>query len=212
MLQQDDASTQAQLSTSTAHTIYEDAYALVAGLLFIVLGLVFLKGAGIVTGGIAGIALLLSYAFGAPVGTIMAVINLPFLGFAYFTMGRAFAVKTLALNCGIAIVMSVMPQAVHLVHVQPAFAAFAGGTLCGMGVLALARHGAGVGGVGVMVLWLQKHKGINPGHSQFVIDALILLCSLLFLSLEQFAWSIFGAIASNAMLVAWHRQDRYVGH
>src|SRR3954467_7680193 len=43
------------------HTLAEDAYGLVSGVLFAAVGIAMLKAAGLVTGGIAGIALLTSY-------------------------------------------------------------------------------------------------------------------------------------------------------
>ena len=52
----------ATLPLGRPHSIAEDFYALVIGCILLVIGLVFLKAAGLVTGGIAGIALLLSQA------------------------------------------------------------------------------------------------------------------------------------------------------
>ncbi|KAK0329178.1 hypothetical protein LTR94_037854, partial [Friedmanniomyces endolithicus] len=47
-----------------------------------------------------------------------------------------------------------------------------------MGILAMARHGAGVGGTGIVTLWLQKKHGINAGRTQVMIDGVILLLAL----------------------------------
>lgn len=62
---------------------------MIVGMAFVVTGLVLLKAAGLVTGGIAGIALLAASIFPLPVGLIFTLVNIPFFIFAYFVMGRA---------------------------------------------------------------------------------------------------------------------------
>lgn len=194
------------------HSLTEDIYALVIGLTFIVIGLWLLKTAGLVTGGIAGIALLVSYVLPLPVGLIFTLVNIPFFLFAYFAMGWQFALKTIAVNLGVTCLMLLMPQALHIDFINPAFAALAGGTLCGMGVLALARHGAGVGGTGVITLWLQKKRGINAGRSQIMIDVAILLVSMSVIAPNRLTWSALSAFSMSAMVIAWHRPGRYIGY
>ncbi|VVE13400.1 membrane protein [Pandoraea pneumonica] len=193
------------------HSVLEDIYAMIIGMAFVVVGLVLLKAAGLVTGGVAGIALLASYIFPLPVGTIFTLVNIPFFLFAYFTMGPGFALKSTIASFGITFALAAMPQTLHVAFVNPLFAAFVGGTLCGMGILALARHGAGVGGTGIVTLWLQRRRGINAGISQVCIDATILLVSTATIPLGRVGWSALSAVAMSAMVVAWHRPGRYTG-
>ena len=80
-----------------------------------------------------------------------------------------------------------------------------------MGVLSLARHGAGVGGTGVVTLWLYKRYGINAGLTQIGFDVVILAVSLIVLSPGRLAWSALSAAAISGILVAWHRPGRYTG-
>ncbi|VVE75924.1 YitT family protein [Pandoraea sputorum] len=193
------------------HSVLEDIYAMVIGMAFVVVGLVLLKAAGLVTGGVAGIALLASYVFPLPVGTIFTLVNIPFFLFAYFTMGARFALKSTVASFGITFALAAMPQTFDIAFVNPLFAAFVGGTLCGMGILALARHGAGVGGTGIVTLWLQRKRGINAGITQVCIDATILIASLATMPAGRVAWSAISAIAMSAMVVAWHKPGRYTG-
>lgn len=60
------------------HTALEDVHALLIGSSFIAVGLTLLKAAGLVTGGVAGVALIVSYLGGWPVGTVFFLLNLPF--------------------------------------------------------------------------------------------------------------------------------------
>jgi uncharacterized membrane-anchored protein YitT (DUF2179 family) len=198
-------------TASTPHTVVEDAYAMIVGIIFVATGIYLLRAAGLVTGGIAGIALLLSYVLPLSVGTIFTLVNIPFFIFAWVTMGKGFAVKSMVASFGVTLLLAFLPEAMGVTYVNPLFAAIAGGTLCGMGVLALARHRAGVGGTGIFTLWLQRERGINAGYSQMSIDCLILLSSLLVISLDRVAWSVASALAISGMVIAWHRPGRYTG-
>lgn len=193
------------------HSRIEDLYALVVGCILLTLGLVFLKAAGLVTGGIAGIALLVSYVVPLPPGLLFTIINIPFFLFAYRALGPGFMWKSMAVNAGIAALSVAMNLGLQIQHISPLFAAIVGGTVIGMGVLSLARHGAGVGGTGVLTLWLFKRYGINAGLSQIGFDVVILLASLSVIAPSRLAWSAVSAIAISGILIAWHRPGRYTG-
>ena len=85
----------------TRHSLAEDCYAIVIGSSMIALAVVLLKQAGLVTGGMAGVALLGSYLVPVPATTLFIVINIPFFFLAARVMGRAFALKTLLANVAI---------------------------------------------------------------------------------------------------------------
>src|SRR5271155_335403 len=61
------------------HTPAEDVYAILIGSSFSAFGVVMLHMAGLVTGGVAGLALIGSYLSGYSVGALFFVLNLPFL-------------------------------------------------------------------------------------------------------------------------------------
>lgn len=194
------------------HSLAEDGYAIAIGCAFIAMGLMLLKQANLVTGGMAGIALLISYLIHWSPGVLFLIINLPFFLFAGRAMGLAFGLKTLFANVAIMAVGLIMPAALRIASVSPLFAALFGGSIIGFGILAIARHGAGVGGVGVVALILQKSRGWNAGRTQMLCDILILLASLPMLSLDRFGLSVLSAAAMNAVLMVNHRPGRYVGH
>lgn len=194
------------------HTLVDDAYAIGTGALFIAVGLLLLKCGGLLTGGAAGIALLLSYVTGQPLGLLYIWINIPFFLFGYLFMGARFTVKSLIGNVMIMAVLQLITPALQIAFIHPALAAIAGGTLCGMGILAFARHGAGAGGTGIVTLWLQKRYHVNAGRTQIVIDGAILLAALAVVTPGRIGWSALSAFATSAMVMAWHRPGRYAGH
>lgn len=193
------------------HSLLDDVYGIVVGVLFVAVGIVLLQAAQLITGGVAGIALLSSYVTGLSVGTLFMMINVPFFLFGYLFMGPRFTIKSLAGSALIMGLLKIMPHVLVINHIHPAVAALGGGTFCGMGILALARHGAGVGGTGIVTLWLQKRYGINAGRSQVMIDAVILLVALAVAAPQTVGWSAVSAVAMSSMVMAWHRAGRYFG-
>lgn len=193
------------------HTLFDDVYGISVGVLFAATGILLLKAAGLVTGGVAGISLLLSYLTGQSVGILFMLINLPFFLFGYLFMGPRFTLKSLAGSAMIMALLKLMPNGLVIGHVDPMLAALGGGTFCGMGILALARHGAGIGGTGIVTLWMQKKYAINAGRTQVFIDGVILLLALTSVPANLVGWSALSAIAMSGMVMAWHRAGRYFG-
>jgi uncharacterized membrane-anchored protein YitT (DUF2179 family) len=194
------------------HSRLEDAHALLMGSSFVAFGLVMLNAAGLVTAGVAGIALILSYATGWPVGPLFVVINLPFFLLAQKSMGSVFTLKSLGAMFVMAALARFMPLWLHLDRVQPAFAAIFGGSLIGMGVLSLARHRASVGGIGILGLFLQESRGWNAGFTQMLFDVVIVGASLPIIGVEKAAYSVLSVTALNVVMLAYHRPGRYAGY
>ena len=92
------------------HSRFEDAYAILTGCLFVVLGMVWLKAAELVTGGIAGLALLVSYFAPLPAGVLFTLLNLPFFLLARRAMGRAAMMKAVVANLTIAGLALIAPS------------------------------------------------------------------------------------------------------
>jgi uncharacterized membrane-anchored protein YitT (DUF2179 family) len=198
------------MSTLVArHAWYDDALALGTGTLFIALGLALFTHAGLLTGGTAGIALLVHYAGGWGFGPLFFAINLPFYALAWRVMGRAFTLKTFAAVTLLSTLASAVPRWADIARVDPWFAAVGGGLLTGAGFLMLFRHQASLGGLNVLVLWLQQRLGWRAGWVQLGIDATILAAALAWVAPGRVLLSIVGALALNLTLALNHRPGRY---
>jgi len=79
-----------------------------------------------------------------------------------------------------------------------------------LGLLALFRHGAGLGGVNILVAFLQERFGLRAGYVQLGIDLLILASGAFVVSLGQLAWSVGGAVVFNMILGINHKPGRYM--
>jgi uncharacterized membrane-anchored protein YitT (DUF2179 family) len=199
--------------TSTArHTPIEDVHALLIGSSFIAVGLTLLKAAGLSTGGIAGVALIVSYLTHWPVGVLFFLLNIPFYVLAQRTLGWTFTGKTLATNMLLAGLALSMPAWLKITTVDPVFAAVFGGTIIGMGILALARHKSSVGGIGVLALWLYEKRGISAGKVQMASDCVIVAAAFAVISWDKLLLSVLSAVALSMVIIANHKPGRYEGY
>ncbi|RED13206.1 YitT family protein [Pontivivens insulae] len=197
-------------ATATHHSPLEDAQGIGAGVVITALGLALYQGAGLVTAGMAGLALIISYASAWDAGIVFWLLNLPFYGLAILRMGWAFTLKTFAAITLLSVLLSFQADWLAVADIAPAYAAIAGGIAVGFGLLGLFRHRASLGGVGILALFLQDRLGWRPGLVQLVLDLMILSSGLLVLPWGAMLWSIIGAVVLNLFLTVNHRLDRYI--
>jgi uncharacterized membrane-anchored protein YitT (DUF2179 family) len=199
-----------RISTADWRRLQDDVQGLVTGTLFVALGIFLMKCAGLVPGGIVGVALLLHFATGLDLGAVLFLVNLPFYLLAWTRMGRAFTFRTAIAVSLLSLLSWWLPRAVTLQQIDGALAAVMGGLLCGAGILIIFRHGASVGGLNILVLRLQDRFGWPTGKTQMVLDALIVLGGAWYVGdARRLALSILAVVALNLALVYNHRPGRY---
>jgi uncharacterized membrane-anchored protein YitT (DUF2179 family) len=199
-----------RLTPTAWKRLQDDVQGLVTGTLFVALGIFLMKCAGLVPGGLVGLALLLHYACGLDLGAILFLVNLPFYLLAWARMGRAFTFRTAVAVSLLSLLSWWLPRAVALQQIEGALAAVLGGLLCGAGMLIIFRHGASLGGFNVLVLRLQDRFGWPAGKTQMVLDGLIVLGGGWYLGdAHKLALSILAVVALNLALVYNHRPGRY---
>ncbi len=199
-------------SESSAHSWLEDIAAIVVGCSLMSVGLAILHAAGLVTGGMAGLALLVVHFVPLGPGPLFALLNLPFLMLSWREMGPAFTLRTLAVSVGIALISVLLERRLAIAVEEPVLAAVVAGVLFGVGALVIVRHGSGLGGVGILTAWFSKRKGWPIGRSQIAVDLAILCLSFSFLNWGQVGLSALSAIIMGAMVWYWHRTSRYLGY
>jgi len=192
------------------HSLFEDTQGVFTGTVLASLGVMILGKAGLLTGGVAGMAFLLHYAFGVSFGLGFFIINLPFYYLAYKRMGKGFTIKTFCSVGLLALLSQFQPKWLEIGFVEPVWAAVLGGLLIGMGMLALFRHRASIGGVGILALYLQDRFGWRAGFVQMSVDLVILALAFLVTSPFIVACSVIGAVALNFFIAVNHRTDRYI--
>ncbi|WP_269586430.1 YitT family protein [Roseibium sp. Sym1] len=197
-------------STATHHNPLEDAQAIVTGTVLATLGVALLAHLNFLTTGVAGFALIISYAFGFNVGLVFFLINLPFFVLAATRMGRAFTIKTFVAIAVLSVMTGVQPKLFTFGEVDPLAGAVVAGLLIGFAMLALFRHRASLGGVGILAVFLQERFGWRAGLTQLVVDLTILGLSFAVVDRTAVLYSVIGAVVLNVFLAINHRSDRYI--
>lgn len=195
---------------STHHSLAEDAQGILVGVTMCAFGVLLLTSAGLVTGQTAGLAVLISYATGMDFGAAFFLVNLPFYALALRRMGLRFTCKTFAAVAGLSLLSMILPQVIRFDLLHPGAAAVLFGLISGTGLLALFRHGASLGGVGIVALYLQDRTGFRAGVTQLAFDAVVFALALTVMPWSAVAWSLLGAVVLNLVIAVNHRRDRYI--
>lgn len=191
------------------HTVVEDVLGLLTGTLLASFGLFLLKAAHAVTGGTAGVALLLSYAVPLPFGVVFFLVNVPFFALALWKKGLNFTVRTAIAVGLVGVFASVHPLAVDLQGIDPVYAVVLGNLLAGVGLLILFRHKASLGGFNILALILQERLGWRAGYVQMALDVTVVTVALAVVTPLSVLLSAAGAVVLNLVLALNHRPGRY---
>ena len=193
-----------------AHTVLDDVQGIAYGTTMAAFGIVLLTHLGLVTGQTAGLAVLISYVTGWGFGPVFFAINLPFYWFGYRRMGLGFVVKTFIAVAALSALAAFLPAYVSFANVNPIVGAVIFGFLSGSALLALFRHGASLGGVGIMALYLQDKTGFRAGWTQIIFDVVVFSLALFVRDWQTVAISALGALVINLVIAMNHRRDRYI--
>ncbi len=193
------------------HSPFEDVFGLATGAVVASVGLFLLKSGHAVTGGTAGIALLVSYVVHLAFGGVYFVVTLPFLVLAYLKKGPAFTARTLVAVAAVSALAYLHPHAVRLDGLNPVYAVLLGNLLAGIGMLILFRHDASLGGLNTVALLVQERTGVRAGYVQLGFDLCVILVSLTVVPPHIAALSAAGAVLLNLVLAINHRPGRYLG-
>ena len=194
------------------HGIVEDALGLLTGTFLVSLGLHLLHAAHAVTGGTAGLSLLLGYATAWPFWLLFLVINAPFALLAVWRRGWDFTVRTLVCIGAVSGWALVHDALFPVAWIEPWYGTLAGNLLAGVGVLILFRHRASVGGINIIGLEIQDRTGFRAGWTMMIFDVLIVLSALLVVPWTNVLMSAVGAVLLNLVLALNPRPGRYLGH
>lgn len=192
------------------HSLIEDAQGIAYGGTMAAFGIVILTHLGLVTGQTAGLAVLVSYATGYGFGPVFFAINIPFYLAGLLRMGWQFTLKTFVAVALLSGLSMWLPTQVSFASLNPVVGAVLFGFLSGSALLALFRHGASLGGVGIVALILQDRLGWQAGWVQLGFDAVLFALAFLVIPPEKVLVSFLGALVVNLVIAINHRRDRYV--
>jgi len=197
---------------SQRHSIFDDLFGLLSGSILFSVGLSLLHASGVLTGGAAGLALLISNNTGSQVGTIYLLIGIPFFFLALWKKGWRFTLRSTLNVAFVSYLTNEMPK-VFVLQIQNIFVAtIIANVLLGVGMIVIFRHFSSLGGFNVIALLAQERLNIKAGYVQLGLDAVVLLIGLTSFSPQIVLISLVGDGILNICLAINHRSDRYVGY
>lgn len=141
----------------------------------------FIKPCNVAPGGVNGIALMINYLFGWPVGTVSLLINIPLLIASFLSLNRSMTWKTLRTVLCISIMVDLfafagVPQYVGDRLISAAF----GGIFNGAGMAVVFMRGSTSGGGDILAKLLQKYRPyMQTGYAIMLIDFAVVGSSVL---------------------------------
>lgn len=192
------------------HSTLDDTQGIAFGSFMAAVSVVLLTHLGFVTGQTAGLAILISYATGWSFGLVFFVVNLPFYWLGWKRFGRTFVAKSFMAVAIVSALAMILPAHLHFGQIDPAVGAVLAGCLTGAGMIALFRHGASLGGIGIVGLYVQDATGFRAGWVQLAFDAVLFAAALALRDPVTVGWSFLGALILNLTIALNHRRDRYI--
>ncbi|OGB67645.1 MAG: hypothetical protein A2Y94_09195 [Caldithrix sp. RBG_13_44_9] len=176
----------------TFRTELRDFLYILSGSFFLAAGLVFfLIPNKIVTGGVAGLAIVLHYLIGFPTGMIMLVLNIPLILIGWRYLGKLFLLKTVFAIITASFLTDLFIINLHLQQLtsQLMLATIYGGIAVGVGLGLIFKGNASAGGGTVVARVISKKSHFKIGQILFALDVLVILtAAITFRNVELALW------------------------
>lgn len=146
---------------------------------------VFLIPKSIVGGGVVGIASIIYIMTGFPVGISNFAINIILLLIGFKVLGGKFGLNTIIGSLIASLSFLFLQQGIDiqqyfdLTKFDPFMSAVIGGAISGVGIGLCFSNGGNSGGSDVIALMYTKYHNVSPGSVIFVIDAIIIVSSII---------------------------------
>ena len=160
----------------------------------------FIEPCRIAPGGVSGIALLINFITGFPVGTLTFILNIPLLISAWILLDRKMVMKTIQTVAGMTVVLDLVvtplfPQYIGDRLISSAF----GGILVGVGMALIFMRNSTTGGGDIIAKLLQrKFPYMHTGYALMLIDMVVIgLSILVFRGLEAALYGLISMVCTT---------------
>lgn len=157
----------------------------------------------IITGGTAGLALLLHYVTPLTIGSLIALINLPLLILGNKYLGKMFAIRTVVTIILISVFIDFFAQIINLKAfiVDTSLSAIFGGIFIGLGLALVIKGNSSAGGSTIIAKIISNKTEIKPGQVILIIDSIILISSLFIIEdTAKVLWSIISIYVTTKVI------------
>lgn len=145
----------------------------------------FAGNAGFAPGGVSGLALILNYLLGLPVGTVTLLFNIPLVAISYKAVGRTLLIKSAKTMVISSLFLDVIFPYIPMYTGSRLMAAICSGVFLGAGMALFYIRGSSSGGIDFLALTIKKKKPhMTIGVITLLIDLVVILLG----------WPVFGDV------------------
>jgi len=186
--------------------------------IILALGVVgFLSPNKLLTGGTAGLALLLYYITPLTIGTLIVLVNAPLIILGGKVLGKLFVIRTIFTIVAISVFIDFFDKVLNInPFIQDTIlAAIFGGIFIGIGLSLVIKADSSAGGSTIVAKIVASKSEIKPATIILIIDAIIILSSLfIFENRVNILWSVISIYITAKIVdkILTGRLDKKVVH
>lgn len=163
--------------------------------------IVFLIPNKIAAGGVSGIATVVYYLFGFPVGTMMLVLNIPLFVVGVKVLGRRVGFRTLYGILALSVSINVLEPLLRTLTHDPLLATLYGGALSGVGLGLVFRSRGTTGGTDLIAALLHHFfPAISIGQGLLITDAFVIGLAGLVFNAELALYAVVALFVSSKII------------
>lgn len=163
---------------------------------------VFAIAAKFAPGGVTGLSVIANYLFGAPIGIVIIILNIPIIIFTYKRLGKVFLLNS---------IKSIIISSLFIDYIMCYLPVFIGnrfissvlsGICAGIGYSILFNENSSTGGTDFIIVMLKKWKeDVSFGFFTFAIDITVVILSVfVFRELETFIYGVIYIIITSIFM------------
>jgi uncharacterized membrane-anchored protein YitT (DUF2179 family) len=159
---------------------------------------IFLVPNRLAAGGVSGLATVLHYTIGLPVGLTMLVFNIFLLILGTKIFGRIYGVKTIYGAIGVSLLVDLLYPFLPRITGDAMLSAIYGGILSGIGMGIVFRYRGNTGGTDIVAQIIQRFTNIPVGKAFLFVDGMVILTAALTFGLKL---ALYGML--SLFVMAW---------
>lgn len=157
-------------------TVVDYAVMLAGAVVYAISVVVFTAPNDIAPGGLTGVATMLNYMFGLPIGVLVLLMNVPLFVWGAVENGISFLTKTIIGTIFTSVFIDVLTPLMSAYTGDKILVAIFGGILNGIGLEMIFMRGGSTGGTDIVALNLHKYfPYFSTGNLIFIADAIVLV-------------------------------------
>lgn len=152
--------------------------------------------------GVSGIALILRYLFGLPMGITSIVLNIPIVLVSYRLLGRSFLLRSMKSMIIFALVLDYVVPYLPVYQGNPLYASACTGIFSGLGLTIVYLRNCSTGGTDFLVMAIRKiFPHLTIGQISLVVDAVVIIAGgLVFRNLDAVILGMLSTIVTTMVI------------